>query len=194
MNKLLISAALAVSAISLPSAAFAQSAGSILVVDSDRIFADCTACKAATTQLQQQQASARTRAESLQQQIQTEGKPLQDAIEALNGKDPGPALKAKITAFQSRQKSAQQELENLQRNFDSTVANVKLQIGNKVIAIVEQVRASRRAAIVLNKNSTMANDSGIDITNEVLASLNQQLPAVTVAPLPQQQQQQPQGR
>ena len=42
----------------------------------------------------------------------------------------------------------------------------------------------------------MANDSTIDVTGEVLASLNQQLPSVTVAPLPQQaqQQQQPQGR
>ena len=65
-----------------------------------------------------------------------------------------------------------------------------------LVAIVEQVRATRRAAIVFNKNSTMANDSTIDVTGEVLTALNQQLPAVTVAPLPQQtqQQQQPQGR
>ena len=106
------------------------------------------------------------------------------------------ALKARITAFQTKEKSAQAELESSQRTLQSTVQNVQQQIASKLVLIVEQVRATRRASIVLNKNSTMANDSTIDVTGEVLASLNQQLPSVTVAPLPQQaqQQQQPQGR
>jgi hypothetical protein len=34
----------------------------------------------------------------------------------------------------------------------------------------------------------------LDITSDVLAQLNQQLPSVSVTPLPQGQQQQPQGR
>ena len=195
MNKLIISAALAASAIALPTAASAQAAGQILIVDSERILGDCNACKAATTQLQQKQDTMRTRAQQLQQELQAEGKPLQAAVEALNGKDPGPALKAKITAFQTKEKNAQAELESSQRTLQSTVQNVQQQIAGKLVTIVEQVRATRRAAIVLNKNSTMANDSTIDVTGEVLASLNQQLPSVTVAPLPQQaQQQQPQGR
>jgi Skp family chaperone for outer membrane proteins len=167
-------------------------AAPILVVDSDRIFADCTACKTATTQLQQKQAAARARAQTLQQQIQAEGKPLQDAADALNGKQPDAALQQRITAFQTKEKNAQQELETAQRNFESTVANVKLQIGNKLVALVEQLRARRGAAVVLAKNSTIANDGAVDVTNEVLASLNQQLPSVSVTPLPQQQQ--PQGR
>jgi outer membrane protein len=191
MNKLLISAALAASAIALPTNAMAQAAP-ILVVDSDRIFADCTACKAATTQLQQKQAAARARAQTLQQQIQAEGKPLQEAADALNGKQPDAALQQRITAFQTKEKNAQQELETAQRNFESTVANVKVQIGNKLVALVEQLRARRGAAVVLAKNSTIANDGAVDVTNEVLASLNQQLPSVSVTPLPQQQQ--PQGR
>jgi len=191
MNKLLISAALAACAIALPTTALAQAAP-ILIVDSDRIFSDCTACKSATTQLQQKQAAARARAQTLQQQIQAEGKPLQDAADALNGKQPDAALQQRIAAFQTKEKNAQQELETAQRNFESIVANVKLQIGNKLVAIVEQVRTTRRAAIVLNKNNTLANDGTIDVTGEVLAALNQQLPSVTVAPLPQQSQ--PQGR
>jgi Skp family chaperone for outer membrane proteins len=192
MNKLLISAALAVSTIALSTAASAQAAGAILIVDSERILSDCTACKAATAQLQQKQESVRSRAQQLQQQLQTEGKPLQAEVDALNGKDPGPALKAKITAFQTKEKNAQQELASSQQQFQATVANVQQQVATKLVAIVEQVRARRGAAIVLNKNSTMANDSAIDVTNEVLASLNQQLPAVSVTPLPQQQA--PQGR
>lgn len=192
MHKLMISAALAVTAVALPTAASAQATGQILIVDSERILGDCTACKAATAQLQQKQDAMRSRAQTLQQQLATEGKPLQAEVEALNGKDPGPALKAKITAFQAKEKTAQQELESSQSSLQSTVENVRQQIGTKLVAIVEQVRATRRAAIVLNKSSTMANDNTIDVTGEVLAALNQQLPSVSVAPLPQQSQ--PQGR
>ena len=40
----------------------------------------------------------------------------------------------------------------------------------------------------------IAADNAADITGEVLAALNQQLPAVSVTPMPQQQQSKPQGR
>jgi len=113
-------------------------------------------------------------------------------VDALNGKAPDAALQARIKAFQTKEQSAQQELATGQRSLESTAANVQQQIGTRLIAIVEQVRASRGAAIVLSKNSTMANDNAIDVTADVLTSLNQQLPAVSVTPLPQQQT--PQGR
>ena len=97
MTKILLSAAAAL-AIGLPAAAHAQQAN-ILIVDSDRIMSDCTACKSAASQLQTKQAALRSRAQTLQTQLQTEGKALQTAIDALNGKEPDAALKAKITAI-----------------------------------------------------------------------------------------------
>jgi Skp family chaperone for outer membrane proteins len=190
MKILLVTAALA--AFALPTAAAAQQRSEILTVDSDRVLTDCTACKAATATLQQRQATLRTRAQQLQQQIQTEGKPLQDAVDALNGKEPDAALKTKITAFQTKEREANNELANSKNALDSTVANVQQQIGSKLVTIVEQVRARRGAAIVIAKNSTIASDNTIDVTAEVLTALNQQLPSVSVTPLPQQQQ--PQGR
>jgi outer membrane protein len=191
MTKLLISTALAAAVISLPTAALAQSAP-ILIVDSERVLSDCTACKSANTQLQAKQAAMRTRAQTLQQQLQTEGKPLQDAVDALNGKEPDAALKTRITAFQTKEKNAQQELAGAQQTLQSTLQNVQQQIGTKLVGVVEQIRARRGAAVVLSKTSTLANDSAIDVTTEALAGLNQQLPAVSVTPLPQQQA--PQGR
>ncbi len=57
---------------------------------------------------------------------------------------------------------------------------------------------ARGANIVLPKGATLANSDALDVTAEVLAALNQQLPSVTVAPLPQQaapqQPPRPQGR
>jgi Skp family chaperone for outer membrane proteins len=192
MNKILISGAIL--ALALPTAVSAQAAGSILIVDSDRVMSDCTACKSAASQLQSKQATLRARAQTLQTQLQTEGKPIQAAVDALNGKAPDAALQAKITAFQTKERSAQQELATSTRTLESTAANVQQQIGSKLVTIVETVRARHSAAIVLAKNSTIANDNAIDVTNEVLTNLNTQLPAVSVTPLPQAQQQTPQGR
>jgi Skp family chaperone for outer membrane proteins len=193
MKKLILTA-LTASALLAPSAAFAQQRGGVLVVDTDRILAECTACKAATTQLQSQANTLRTRAQTLQQQIQTEGQPLQTAVNALNGKQPDAALKARIDAFDKRQNAARQELANGERNLQSIQANVQQQLGARLIQIVEQSRARRGASIAVAKNSTLASDTTVDITGEVLSALNQQLPAVSVTPLPQQPQQPSQGR
>ena len=46
------------------------------------------------------------------------------------------------------------------------------------------------ASDVVDKDTTLANAAATDITTDVLARLNQALPAVSVTPLPQQQQQQ----
>src|SRR6266498_1706410 len=107
MKKILVSTMMAASALALSTPAFAQSA-TILIVDSDRIISDCTACKAASSQLQARQNTLRARAQTLQTQLQTEGKPIQAAVDALGGKDPDAALQAKIAAYQTKERSAQQ--------------------------------------------------------------------------------------
>ena len=192
MKKLLIAAALTATAFSSP--LYAQQRGGVLIVDSDRAMTECTACRTASTQLQQRQSALVARAQQLQNQLQTDGKPIQAAVDALNGKEPDAALQQRISAFQSRQRTAEAELNNSKQTFESTVANVQQQIGTRLVAVVEQVRARHGAAIVLAKKSTIANDTTLDVTTEVVTALNQQLPSVSITPLPEQRQSQPQGR
>jgi outer membrane protein len=204
MNKFAFGAAIAALSMALPGAALAQrnaaAAGpDILIVDTGRVFNECTACRAAQTQLQTQVTTLQQRRNTLAQQLQTEGAPIQTAVNALNGKQPDAALTARITAFQTRQNQAEQELQRSGATLESTQAHVNQQIGNRFGPIVEQLRATRRAAVVMSKNGTLANDPALDITNDVLTQLNQQLPSVSVTPMPQpaapaQQQQQPPGR
>jgi outer membrane protein len=195
MRKILILTAIA-AATALPTAADAQARGGVILVDTSNVMGNCTACKAAQTQLEQRQTTLRSRVQTLTQQLQAEGKPIQDAVDALKGKQPDAALQGRITAFQTKERNAQQEIQNSQRQLQSTAANVQQQIGGRLIQVVEQIRARRGASIAIAKDSTLANDSAIDVTTEVLAALNQALPSVSVTPLPQQQQQQqqPQGR
>lgn len=193
MNRLFLTA-LTVSALSLSAAANAQRGG-VLIVDTDRIMSECTACKAASTQLQQQVTQGRQRAQQLEAQLKPEGTSLENAVKALGSKQPDAALQARITAFRTKQQQAATELTNRENQIQSTQVHVQQQIGARLVQVVEQSRARRGAAAVLTKGSTLASDTAIDITGEVLTALNQQLPAVSVTPLPQQQQQtRPQGR
>lgn len=192
MKKLALSLAFAASALTLSSAAAAQQGSTVLIVDTDRVLNECTACKAAASQLQSQVQQGRTRAQQLEASLKTEADALEKAVQALGGKQPDAALQARIAAFRQKQQQGSTELSGRQSTIESTQAHVQQQIGTKIVQIVEQSRARRQASVVLTKSSTLASATGIDITGEVLAALNQQLPAVSVTPMPQQSK--PQGR
>lgn len=196
-NSLLLTAAMA--CVGIASGAAHAQQRPILVVDTEKVLTDCNACRTANTQLQTQQSQLQSRiqqrAAALDAQLKPEREAIQKAVQALGGKQPDAALERRVSAYQQRAQQAQTELGNIERQFESTVAHVRQQVGQRVVLIAEQVRARRQAAIVIGKSSVMANDNSIDVTAEVLAALNQQLPAVSVTPLPQQQQRaQPQGR
>ena len=194
MTKKIVLAALAAIAL-IPSAALAQRvpAAAVAVVDVDRLGRECTASPAAATALQSQETTLRTRAQTLQQQLSTAGQPIQTAVNALAGRKPDAALQARITAFEGQQRAAQTELANSQRNLQSTQANVNQQIGARLNTIVASVAAARGANVAVPRDTVLYAATNVDITNEVLTQLNQQLPSVSVTPLPQQQQR-PQGR
>ena len=202
MNRFTFGAAFAALAFALPAAAPAQrNAPPILFVDTDRVFSECTACRAAGTTISQQIQQAQQLAATLGQPLETEGQALQNALRALNGRQPDAALQQRIQTFNARENNANQQLAQRQQMIRSTQAHVAQQIGQRVGPIIESIRNTRRAAVVVPKNSTLAADNALDVTNEVLAQLNQQLPSVSVTPLPQpaqppqqQPQQQPQGR
>jgi outer membrane protein len=191
MRKIALFTTAAAAALSFAGVAEAQQR-SILIVDTDRILNECTACKAASTQLQSQVQQGRTRAQQLEASLKPEAEGLEKAIQALGGKQPDAALQARITAFRNKQQQGSTELSNRESSIQSTQAHVQQQIGSKIVQVVEQSRVRRQASVVMSKGSTLASDNSIDITGEVLAALNQQLPAVSVTPLPQQAR--PQGR
>ena len=193
MKKLVLTMAAAVSALGLSAAADAQQRPSILVVDTDRILNECTACKAAATQLQSQVQQARQRAQQLEASLKPEAESLEKAVQALGARQPDAALQARIASFRQKQQQGSTELSSRESTLQSTQAHVQQQIGAKIVQVAEQSRARRQATVVMTKSGgVIAADNAADITGEVLAALNQQLPAVSVTPMPQQSK--PQGR
>ena len=167
----------------IPAAAIAAPAN-VVVVDNERVFAECTACKAATAQLQAQATALQARQTALAAPLRTEGQALQTAANALNGKEPDAALKARAAAFETKQNAANQELGRMQQNIQSTQANVLRQIQAKLNPIYSQVMAAKGANLALDANSTLARAQTLDVTNDVLAALNAALPSVSVTPGP----------
>ncbi len=202
MTKLAYKAALAAAlSLAVPGAALAQRApaATIVVVDTDRIYRECNACRAAQTQIQSQLNSAQQRAQALGQPIQSEGQSIEQAARAAANQQGAArtaaetALQQRVVALQGRQETANQELAKLEQNIQSTRANVVRQINARLNPVISQVMTARGANLALDTAATLARAQGIDVTAEVLAALNQQLPSVSVTPLPQQQPQ-PTGR
>ena len=206
MNKFIFGAAAAALALTTPMAAQAQRAPDavIVLVNTDRVYRECTACRAAQTQLEGMVNSARARAAQLGQPLQTEAQSIEQAGAALRNQTGAArasaetALTTRVQQFQARQTAAQQEIARLEQNIQSTQANVLRQINERLNPIVTQVMTQRNANIALDTNATLARSNAVDVTDAVLAALNQQLPSVSVTPLPQAAQPaaqpQPQGR
>lgn len=197
MNKFVFGAAFAALAIAVPASAPAQRLGAavVAVIDTARIFRECNACRTAQTQLQQQVDQARQRAQQLSQPLQTEGQSLENSLKALGGKAPDAALQGRIQAFQTRQNTANQELQNRQATIQRNQQYVATQINTKLDPIIKSVMQSRGANIAVDMQATLATSPSIDVTNDVMAQLNQQLTSINVnAPAAPANAQQPQGR
>jgi len=166
----------------------------IAVVDLEKVSSECTACKAAKTALEGQVTALKSREATLSAPLKTEGQSLQTAVEALKGKDPDAALQARIKAFQAKQQQGAQEIARQTNQIQRNQAYVSQQISAKLGPIYQQVMQRRGANVMVEAGATLASGANLDVTNDVLAALNQQLPSVSTTAPAAPAQQQPQGR
>ncbi|MBA3525582.1 MAG: OmpH family outer membrane protein [Pseudomonadota bacterium] len=190
MRHFLTLAALAASATALPTAAQAQRApaATIVIVDTGRIYRECTACRTAQASLQSQTNALQTRQQTLAGPLRTEGQAIQTAINALNGKEAPAALRTRVQAFQTRERQAGEELQRSQANLQSIQQNVLRQINTRLGPAINQVMTQRGANLAVDVDATLAHAPATDVTTAVLAALNATLPSVSLTPLPAQQQ------
>ena len=192
MKTIFLSAALA--AIMTPAVAQAQAvpAAVIAVVDLEKVTTNCNACRTAKAALTGQVNALQAREKTLSAPLETEGKAIQAAVEALKGKEPDAALQARANAWQTKRQNAAQELSRQQTQIQRNQAYISQQIGAKLGPIYQQVMQRRGANVMLEIGSTLATGASLDVTNDILTALNAALPSVqTVAPA---QPAQPQSR
>jgi len=188
MNKLFVSAALA-AAITLgataPVHAQAVVPAKIAIVDLDRVTRECNACKAAQAQLQQQYTAFQTRASQLQTSLNPEQAYLEGQLKALAGKEPDAALKTRLENFQRSQQGASQELQGQQAQLQRNQAYVREQLLDKLNTLYAGVMNRHGANVMVEVGQTLASSSQLDVTADLLATLNASLTTLqTVAPPP----------
>ncbi|MEA3041407.1 MAG: hypothetical protein QOC65_896 [Sphingomonadales bacterium] len=196
MKKFLMGAAVALS-LAAPATVLAQRAPNaiVVVVDTARLFRECTACVAASAALQAQDTNFQQRRQALLGPLQTEEQAIARAVQAAQAQTGAArttsenALRPRIEQFNQRRDAAARELQTLQQTFESTRVHVATQLSQRVEPIYTQVMTSRGANLVIPSEARLANAPAIDVTNDVLALLNQQVPSVSITPMPQQQQQ-----
>jgi Skp family chaperone for outer membrane proteins len=194
MKTLLASAAFAASLV-MPAAAAAQALPSavVAVVDLEKVQSSCTACRSATAALTSQANALKARETALTTPLQAEGKAIQTALDALpQGTEPSAALKARITAFNTKRQQGAQEISTRSQQIQRNQAYIAQQIQTKLNPIYQQVMQRRGANLLVEIGTTLASSATLDVSNDVLAALNTALPSVqtTAPPAPAQ----PQGR
>lgn len=185
MNKLLLAAAGSITAL-VPQIAAAQAIppAIVAVVDIDRIYRDCTACKTANGQLESQANALRARQQALATPMQNEAKAIQTAITALGSRAPDAALTNRIQALQTKQSQANSELSNREQAFQRVRAHVLQQINTKLDPLMTQVMARRGANIMIEAGSTLRINQAVDVTGDVLTALNGSLKTLSVTAPP----------
>ena len=190
MNKLLLSSALAGLALATPMAASAQAvpAAIVAVVDRDRIATSCTQCAAAAGQIQTQIQQYQAREAQLSAPLQTESQAIQTAINAIpQGGQPDQALRTRIQTFQTNQQAAERELSQRQETIGRNRQFLVQQIVQRMDPLVGQVTRERGANLAVDVASTIAHNPALDVTDAVLALMNQNAtPFSVTAPPPQQ--------
>ena len=129
---------------------------SIAVVDLEKVTTDCNACKTATAALQAQVDSLKSRQQQLATPLQTEGKSIQAAIDALNGKQPDAALQARVKAFQPSSRRARRRSSASEQQIQRNQAYIQQQISAKLGPIYQQVMTRRGANVLLETGATLA--------------------------------------
>jgi Skp family chaperone for outer membrane proteins len=195
MKNLLLSASF-VAAVLMPAAAQAQAIppAVVAVVDLDKVTTQCNACKTARAALEAQVTGLRNRQQALAGPIQTEGKSIQDAVNALNGKEPDAALKARAQAWDTKRQQASEELQRQQQQIEANSQYVQKQVSDKLGPIYSSVMQRRGANIMVEIGQTLASGATLDVTNDVLTALNSALPSIATTAPAAARTNQPQGR
>ena len=188
-TKILLGAAFVALAASAPAVLQAQPlpAPVIAVVNTAQIFTTCTQCAAANTQLQAQANALQARVQTLQQQIQAEGNALEPLVQNQSPEQirANAALATRIQNFQTMQQNAEREITQTRERIQRNLNFVRQQIGQRVQPAIATVQTQRGATIVMDAGTLLAASPALDITQAVLAIVNQNTTPLNVnAPPP----------
>lgn len=153
-----------------------QRSTAILVVDVQRVIRDA---KAATGVREQLQALGRSYEEEFNATTVT----LREEQEELARQQTvlaADAFEERRQAFQQKVAEMQRSAQNRQRTLDEAYNKAMRDVTAVLNSVVAKVAGERSAALVLRRASALQVAPALDVTDAVLARLDQELPSVTI--------------
>jgi len=162
-------------ATALAQPAFAETP-SIGVVNIQKIMRDSSAAKSVRDQLQNKQKSFQSELDTKEKELQKEDQELVKQQANLSKE----AFDQKVNAFRQKAMSARQEIQNKRAQLDKGFQGALNQIQTSTLNIVSEVAKEKSLSLVVSSSQVLYSNQGMDITDDVLARLNKQLPNVSV--------------
>jgi Skp family chaperone for outer membrane proteins len=150
----------------------------IIVVDLQKIQREATSTKNIREQIGAERQTYQGQIASMENDLRQKNQELQRQRAILSTE----AFAQKRQELEQSAGEMQRNVQKIQRALQRAQANSLLVVQKKVLEIVSTLMAERGANLALEKNLVIftREEQNLDVTDEVLARLNKQLPAVTV--------------
>lgn len=148
----------------------------IAVVNIQQVMKDSTAAQAARQQLQGKQKEFQDQINQKEKELQKEDQELAKQRSLMDDE----AFKKRIAAFQQKAAGVQKEVREKRQTFTKAYENAIAQLHSKVTGIISELAKERGFKAAIPASQVLYYDSSLDISAEVLARLNKQMPSLTV--------------
>lgn len=174
----------------------AAQAGSVIVLDYERVVATSDVGRDMTTKLQQigQQMDGELSPERTA--IETEQRRLQQAAQGMSSEQvrANTQLSQQVEALGQRAETFRQRQISLARDLEYTRQRTLMDFNAQITPVVQEVMTARGAGVVIDASTAQLYAPNLNVTDDVIQRLNQRVRTMNVtrqsAPPPQQQQQQ----
>jgi Skp family chaperone for outer membrane proteins len=172
--------------VAITSPVLAQAAtGGILTIDIERLYSDSAAAKNAQTQMVTRYQGPQTQASTAFDQARTAYQTQVAAAQKLLGPNGDPsklpvATQQALGQAEDKATEARNQMMGVQQAIQDSAAFVREQIIQAVVPLAEQVRAQRKAALVVPRGTVLAADPTADVTAAVLPLLDAKLTSVQI--------------
>lgn len=173
-----------VAALAAPIAFAAPAGAQVAVADLSGAISQSTAFQAARTQIQTQYKTQIDAANARGTALQGQLAPLAQELQTLQGNPATPqaTLQAKVAAFQQRREAAQRELAGMQAPFERPLAYAQEQVADKLDAAVRAAMAAKGVTILIRPDAVLIANPAGDLTQDIVAQLNNQVKTVSITP------------
>ena len=149
---------------------------SILVVDVQSLLQNSKSAKMVRQQIEQKRAEYAKEISQEEQTLRQERDALQRQQSSLSAEQ----LNQKGREFQSKVNELDKSVQGKRQALEKSNAEALEKIQEAMLKIITDIAKDRKANLVFQRSELVLFDQGFDVTDEVLAKLDEQLPTVTV--------------